>query len=832
LNNIQEISTAICKSLRGIGLSQQKEHAIENNIVKQLRSSGPDFVLNRMSELKDWRLKHMMGDTSYHPDWYRFRRRKGTCVPTDKIGAQLWQLNDRAFLAVVGAISSSVEYTEITEKQALKWISGVRCTNQSSDKRVLKRSLSTEALDKLESMLVSNWNNRKWFSVEDVTGSNIPGNSGKFMTVKFNKSDSTKEPLSLLRAYSFSMRSAPLFTWQFLKDIDAVDRIKVGNLKSQTEIGRLNESETRISLGKMIAKRMENETLHDLALGGDSFGFDEFMPETGRVKYYDTIFGFSTTVGNIGFLQQKKGKLRTVANPNRFVQWCNVPLGQVMSKYFYKADGCYVLDQEAGIHWAQEQLRKGTKLSSFDMSSATDMLDYQKFLQEYFHKMDATRHPLLQRSIDLFIDTSSSPWSIPGHIADVINADENKISWSVGQPLGLRPSFPLLTVMNMQFAREAILRVDGVITPGQFACVGDDMIINDKYADAYMQIVRDFNGSINNDKSVKSDRIAEFCSQLITKNTSFPLKPKYIQGIDGYLSNIQKFLSPESHPRVPKWAWELYYSISPYHLEGSRNLHYTHSPDALPVLDRVAADLMLNCAKTNPRDTERVSLETLYLRAVEKQDRVTKQHQALKTELEVLQQKKLEELREAHEAQEDRKLNFEPYPVKDLATSSSTMPFTSFGGDTSKVKQDVEYTTVHADFDITDISQIPDATATSVAVPVRTTWDYRENRYKDTGSSDLRKARELSRLLNKSTISSDDTGLTELSVVNKKNHEKLTVLLDTKSDKPEAIVEYANEHNSKASTIEIVDPGLIPEVEQLEPVGLADEQAEDEEFEL
>lgn len=780
------VATAVCKSLRGIGLSQRKEHAIEDSLLVQLRSNGSDFVLNRLSDLKDWRLMHMQGNIDYHPTWFKFKTRHGACIPSDKLGSQLWQLNDRAFLAVVGAISSAVLYTEVTEKQAQKWIGGVRCANASEDKTSLRLRLSEKALDKLESRIRANWSKRKWFGVSDVTGSNIPG-QGKFMMVKtIDESGLTKDPLTLLRAYSFSMSTAPLFTWQFLEDIKAYDLVDVsGDEPARTDSDRLKLQETRTKLRDVVDSHRADESLHDIALGGEAWSdwsSDEawsFDNEGNvRTKYYDSIFGFEGSVGNIGFLQQKKGKLRTVANPNRFVQWCNVPLGEVWSDFFYKQAGCYVLNQQAGISWAQDKLRKGTKLASFDMSSATDMLDYQKFLHEFFAKMDEEKHPILSRSIDLFIDTSSSPWHIPGHIADVINAHGNKVSWSVGQPLGLRPSFPLLTIMNMQCAKEAILEVDGEVTANHFACVGDDLIIEAKYADAYMRKVRAFNGVINNDKSLSSDRVAEFCSQLITRNTSYPLKPRYIDGIDGYLSNIQKFQSSGVHPRSPKWAYELYDSLSKYHLEGSKNIQFSHSSTPAPLVQRVAAELLLNSTKRRPRDTERVSLQALYLRALEKSHQVT----------------------EASDGSENKIL------VKDLSSSYATSAYESFGGPAGiPVEQHPTYDNLSQVAPLEAIASYPSATSTSVDVPVIRSWDHKEDRYRKP-SSETDNAKKLSKLLSKSNISSDSSGLTEASVLDKFSHDRITVLVDTQTDDPQVLIARENASNPAANSI---DAGIL-----------------------
>lgn len=67
------VQTAVCKSLQSMGLHPRKEHQIENAIAIIIRSSGPEYLLARLSDLNDWRKMHMRGDTSYHPEWHKYK---------------------------------------------------------------------------------------------------------------------------------------------------------------------------------------------------------------------------------------------------------------------------------------------------------------------------------------------------------------------------------------------------------------------------------------------------------------------------------------------------------------------------------------------------------------------------------------------------------------------------------------------------------------------------------------------------------------------------------------------------------------------------------------
>lgn len=699
-NAYSNVQTAVCKSLQSIGLNPRKEHQIENAIAIIIRSSGPEYLLSRLSDLSDWRKMHMRGDISYHPAWHAYKHHKDGCTPADPIGSQLWGLSDKAFFAATGAIRKSVELAVPSEKQLSKWLEGVRCQNTSDPNCKIGLVASYKQLDSMEKMLTRKWAGRPWFNVSDITGTNIPG-SGKFMTVKCDKS-SVKEPLSLLSAYGFSVSTAPLFVWQFLKDIDAPKRMSEG-VDCPVELEQ--------TLNEVINAKLSNYMLEDEALQGSSFLDDESYLEAR--KYRNSTLGFAHSVGNIGFLEQSAGKLRTVANPNRLVQYINRPLGEVLSSAFYRRDGYFVLNQSAGFQWAQDKLRQGISLSSFDMSSATDRLDYKKFLHSYFHRIydEPDRFPLLKRSFELFEDTSDSNWSIPGHVADLCNIVGNEVGWTVGQPLGLRPSFPILTIMNASFASGAIREVDGEFTTGHFACVGDDLIIESKYADAYMAKVTGFNGKINNDKTMVSDRYAEFCSHLITKSSCYPLKPRYILSLEGSLQNVEKFMTSGLHPRVPGWVRDLYDLQAKYFLEGFNTLKFSNSATPASLMERIGVNTLMKAIIPASRDPERVTLQTLFLRAEQARETVKVVPKA-----------------------------------KDISTSYASDAYPKFGGAEARPKVEMKYDKLKLEPSYDILGKVSTDRSTSVELPIKTEWDFRKASYVKP-TSEISQAKKLKKLL-------------------------------------------------------------------------------------
>jgi hypothetical protein len=737
------VQTAVCKSLQSIGLNPRKEHQIENAIAIQIRSSGPEFLLARLSNLTDWRKMHMKGDTMYHPDWHKYKHHKGSNTPADPIGSQIWGLSDKAFFATVGALKKSVELAVPSEKQLTKWMEGVRCENKSDPHCFIGFHANEKSLNQLEERLDRKWASREWFNVSDISGTNIPG-SGKFMNVKVDKVSNTKEPLSLLSAYGFSVSTAPLFVWQFLKDIDAPKRMSEGVDCPEELVGTLSE---------VIDSQLYNYMLQDEANQGSSFMDDEHFLTA--KKYLNSTFGFMHSVGNIGFLEQPGGKLRTVANPNRLVQYVNRPLGEVLSEAFYKRDGYFVLDQNAGFKWAQEKLRQGITLSSFDMSSATDRLDYRKFLHEYFCDVYAepNRFPLLRRSLELFEDTSACNWTVPGHIADLCGMTGNEIGWTVGQPLGLRPSFPILTIMNASFAKSAIIAVDGKPTTGHFACVGDDLIIESKYADAYMERVTGFNGKINNDKTMQSDRYAEFCSHMITRSSCYPLKPRFIMDLEGSLNNVEKFTTSGLQPQVPAWVKDLHDLQAKYFLEGFNTIKFSNSATPAPLMERIGVNTLMSVIKPASRSPEKVTLQTLYMRAEQKRE----------TE------------------------GLVP-SAKELSTSYASNAYPKFGGNEADPKVGVKYESLpirKKDLYGT-LGQVSTDQSTSVELPIKKEWDFRKASY-TTPTSELNQAKKLNQRLGK--IETTVVGpLVESKTVVKDI--ETNVLVDMSPDTPEISVSH------------------------------------------
>jgi hypothetical protein len=410
----------------------------------------------------------------------------------------------------------------------------------------------------------------------------------------------------------------------------------------------------------------------------------------------------------------------------------------------------------------QEKLRQGVPMASFDMSSATDYLDYKSWFSDVTDDIlseSGDMDDFLNRNYLFFTDVSSSPWVIPGHVSDLIGSKSGMVSWKVGQPLGLRPSFPILTAMNATMAFTAISMVDGKFTPGHFMCCGDDLVIEDKYADTYMEVVRSYNGRINSQKSARSHDLCEFCSHIITKSSIFPKKPRWVLDSSATLGNLEKFCSSELKPRVPKFVKELYDESSRFFLPGSSWTQYSKSSNPHPLFARVAANQMLTMNVIRSHDLEPVSLQTLVDRSLDGKEISDT----------LLKQK-----------------------VYDLASSWASHTYERFRDDLTDGRFDPTIIDLkcksHEElFDaIASFERISSLRSTSVELPYSRSWDYKRSSYVPK-SSEISAARKHLKALKSIGVDTSDSSLVEAHM---DYHNGITcdILFDYDPTDPEAVM--------------------------------------------
>nr|QDW65418.1 putative RNA-dependent RNA polymerase [Rhizoctonia solani mitovirus 28] len=219
------------------------------------------------------------------------------------------------------------------------------------------------------------------------------------------------------------------------------------------------------------------------------------------------------------FIWEKGDKVRTIAIGDWFTQELLSPLHEVIADLnkSLDMDGTFNQDRIA------EKVRlftldKDLDLFSYDLSSATDRLpvDLQVLI------MDAlfNREGLGAAWKDLMVKRN---FTLPNGV---------KLRYAVGQPMGIKTSFPMLAFTHHVIVQMAAYKA-GLDKFKEYVILGDDiMIANKAVSEQYLQLMKDFGLEISIHKSIvntvdnRKQAIAEICKRLYLDGveiTSLPI---------------------------------------------------------------------------------------------------------------------------------------------------------------------------------------------------------------------------------------------------------------------------------------------------------------------
>lgn len=596
------IDKVMCKSLRALGMKPDIEHAVENLYLKQLSSSGPEYVIQRIKELREWYTDCLTNPDGpvKAPDYHkhtsgRRQRPKG-------VEGILFREKPEFFYDVTGVLLKSITLSSLTAKQRKKWLDGVLGESTSDFSKVPElRPLPSKVIDNMEGSIIKKEAHRAFFDVSDIHGTSIPQRNADPYRVKMervSKKHASKRPRpdSLFVAWMASLSNAPAIAWSHILE---------------------NAQNGVYPLGVNQPDFIEYVQRHRQMASEYSLGSDWGIESHGLGP---VTFGLNDRVGSISLLQQESGKLRTVANPNRLVQWTTEPLGEVLSEWLYKKKGVYVLNQQSGMRAIQTWLQRGETVYSFDLSSATDTLDFRSFLNVSMRNVHDGHHKILEEALENFDAICSSPWRLDSEAAQKLGLRNPEITWQVGQALGLRPSFPILSLMNYTAGliaqRRAERRLGTTFDEVQFALVGDDFACTEAMAQDYHDVISAFGGRTNMEKTMCSNRYAEFCSHLITPKRILPLKPKYLLEEGQIVHNLDKFQERQLKVKAPRKIREMWKETSAYHISGVE--YYPEGRVNLrPFTERIIAHLDKAKSLHGDEVPYEVSKETLWLLTTE-----------------------------------------------------------------------------------------------------------------------------------------------------------------------------------------------------------------------
>lgn len=229
----------------------------------------------------------------------------------------------------------------------------------------------------------------------------------------------------------------------------------------------------------------------------------------------------SEFMGRIGFIQEPGFKLRAVANPNRIIQLALEPLKKGLLNSLEMSFGSlsvrrsdFTTDQSAGVNVVQGWLREGKIVHCVDLSDATNhfplslqVAAVESFFQTCFSKPEQQETKRRMNDyINLWESASKGLWEDRVH--------PEGVRWGVGQPLGLGPSFPAFAFTH-NLLLSSLRREHG----GEFAVLGDDVAIaGDSLHQAYRHCLKMLDCPVSEHKCLSSSRAAEFAGKVITRD--------------------------------------------------------------------------------------------------------------------------------------------------------------------------------------------------------------------------------------------------------------------------------------------------------------------------
>jgi hypothetical protein len=162
--------------------------------------------------------------------------------------------------------------------------------------------------------------------------------------------------------------------------------------------------------------------------------------------------------------------------------------------------------------------------------------------------------------IDAFVDISHGDWELPSEWVPASDKLEKAIKkpippewypfngrrylrWTEGQPLGLGPSFAAAFLLHHCLVVGIHVMLHA---PLDYAMVGDDLVLfNAEVSSVYQMIMSGLGVEISKEKSIISNRYAEFLSRIISKDMILR-GYKYRGTSDNSFWDIAKNLGPKS----------------------------------------------------------------------------------------------------------------------------------------------------------------------------------------------------------------------------------------------------------------------------------------------
>nr|QQM16291.1 putative replicase [Monsystermes virus] len=467
-----KVRGCLCKSFRACGLPKDRTHSLLNKISKWVDSCGVEWTSQRLKDYHTWYISYLAGSPVI-PEGCAHNK-DGT--PKGEFRPIFALKNHQLALAVLSGHTvfrnSEISITQWTKLREALNTKGSMCTGLTSgDQQSIasagpKRRIPTLSLTPVP--------------LDSLTGLTIPVGRSKVHVDPINRD-------SYALAYLQTCKTIPQHTVRFYLTAGVGEYLPGGK-------------------DGILAREVWNPS----------------NPE----------FWQENVCGHISCVQEPSLKARWIANPNRGMQHALRSLqhdweDSVVRRF--STQDC-TLNQERGCKDVMSELKQGRTLASVDLTSATDLLSVDKgidilLLREFGYSyedpwwrvgqgVDLTPNPkstkdeqnryLYWLHVKHFKQTALGDWLAPDH---------QVYSWKQGQPLGTAPSFSLLAYTNNALA--AMSANDCGVKDPFWRVIGDDIVMRVEMFERYKERVQEFGGVINLQKTIVSNRLAEFGGRVI-----------------------------------------------------------------------------------------------------------------------------------------------------------------------------------------------------------------------------------------------------------------------------------------------------------------------------
>lgn len=520
---------ALCQANRLEGMTPSSEKRLEKKLSNLIENSGPEYVVSVLKVLKAHSIDKLVDPdrTQVHSNGdplISWNKRKD--APARRTGLdtiyETWP-NPRQRVRAIGSMIQAIVLETTSKKQLTKFMDGVTSRHRTPDGDKISfgaggtRDAHLEKLNRhLRARVASQAADS--FSAKHLSASVLP-----LGTYTIPIADVKRK----LKKYTGDPGST-------VSDEDAHTALAV---LDQAAVGQVNTAPSFSARYWKFAAKQATPKAFQVGLsaklrslksdGIKSRPYEEFKYPGNDVDSYDEY------VGTIGFIQQGGAKLRSVANVNRFVNYTLEPWAKALEDVFYTNPEIRVTDQISAFETIQSWIKEGRSLTSLDLTSATDLLDFRALYDPIIEYAHNHGHVLLEETAKYFVQVAESPMYVP----DL----DGSIRFNTGQPLGAKGSFQTLTVMN--FIAGKIAEAEAGLPTGDlpnFLVVGDDFICDSRMADEYNKVITSWGGKTNIEKSMVSSEYGEFLSHIVTRDTVLKTKPRYRLGYDALYINAEK----------------------------------------------------------------------------------------------------------------------------------------------------------------------------------------------------------------------------------------------------------------------------------------------------